>query len=478
MTARESIPRGEGVWSATGWWRQQSVLSASLALAAASLLALWPILHHGFLVVAFDDDAFILDNPYTHALTWQNVWACLTRFYLYDYLPLPMLSYLVEYPFWGLAPAGYHAVNLILHITASVLVFRLAAQLLGRRAGWFAGLLFALHPVQVGPVAVIAQRKTLLATLFVVAALLAYHRYRQGSRAAFPLAVLLYLGACASKSSVVTFPLLLIAYDFWFHRQSIQPAATLPFFALAAGTVALSMASKLGTEVVKGPHGGSYLVNWLAMSRVLWEYLAALVLPLNLSPSYYYHRRAALGVLNWVAAAGLVVVVASTLRWRLRYPLTAFFLTWFFVSLLPVSNLIPIAVLRNDAYLYLPMVGFAMWGGAVLARAGGPSARRWLRPLPYVVIVLLAVLARGYTDVWRNDVTAWTRVLDRHPDAGKAHYMLAAAYARRNDPEPARRLAMRAVELDPSLDVARTLLADLDRPPGSSPLPGAGTETR
>lgn len=456
---------GRGVTVVTNHGRSSLIGGSVIALAAA--VTLHPLVGNGLLVVGFDDDAFILDNPFTHALTWSNAWACVTRFYMYDYLPLPMLSYLIEYPLWGVKPAGYHATNLLLHIIASILVYSLATRLLGQRAGLFAGLVFALHPVQVGPVSVIAQRKTVLATIFVIASLLAYHRSRDGERGAYWLALLCYACACGSKSSVVTFPLLLLAYEYWFRKPRVELADKWPFFALALATVAASMASKVGTEVVKGPHGGDYLTNWLAMSRVLWEYLDALLLPLNLSPSYYYSRREVFDPLYWLAAAAVPLAFASVIGWRRRYPLTCFFLTWFFVSLLPVSNLVPIAVLRNDAYLYLPMVGFAIWAGAGMARAVEGS-RRWLHPLPYVALTLFAFLSWSYSGVWRDDITAWTRVLARHPENANAHVLLAAAYRNTAALVPARDLARRALQLDPSLVRAQVLLAELDRDLGPS----------
>jgi hypothetical protein len=269
---------------------------------------------------------------------------------------------------------------------------------------------------------------------------------------------------------VVTFPLLLLAYDYWF-RERVALADKWPFFALALVTVGIGMGSKLGTEVVKGPHGGSYLTNWLAMSRVLWEYLDALLLPLNLSPTYYYSRAGVFGPLYWLSAAALPLAIAGVVRWRRRFPLTCFFLTWVFVSLLPVSNIVPISVLRNDSYLYLPMVGFAIWAGAGCARAAEHS-RRWIRPLPYAALVLLALLSRDYSWVWCNDVTAWTRVVDRHPGNATAHVLLAVAYERAGALAPAQVLARRALQLDPSVARAQTLLAEIDERLGASSVPG------
>ncbi len=449
--------------------RRRSAVAAAF-IVAVTILALSPVIRNGFLVVGFDDDAFILDNPYIRELSWQNVWLCLSRFYHYDYLPLPMLSYLVEFQCWGTHPAGYHLTNLLLHAANAALLFAVARHALGSpMAALFAGLIFALHPVQMESVSVIAQRKTLLSTAFVLAALLAYQRYRSGRRRWYPAAVVLYLGACASKSSVIPFPFLLLLYDYTLQRARWRFRDKLPFFVLAMVTAAVNAASKVGTAVVKTPQGGSYLATVLAMSRVMWEYVDAMLLPLNLAPGYYYSPKEVFGLLNWAAAGALVLVTAALVRRRRQFPLTSFFAGWVGLCLLPVSNIVPISVLRADRYLYLPMVGFALWAGMGLARLRqwALSAGDWLygltARLPAVAMIVLAVLSWQYAAVWRSDVTAWTRTAVRHPWNARAPYLLAVAYVQRQELDVARRLAVASLQLDPTFDRPRDLLADLER---------------
>ncbi|MFN8627447.1 MAG: hypothetical protein U0587_15905 [Candidatus Binatia bacterium] len=443
---------------------------AGAVIVAAGLAALYPVVGNGFLVVAFDDDGFILDNPSLGALTWHNIWACLSRFYLFDYLPLPLLSYLLESVLWGMNPVGYHAVNLLLHLANAVLVYAIAARALrSQRAALLAGLVFALHPVQMEVVSVVAQRKTLLATALLLGALVAYQGYLAGRRRAYPVALLCYLGACASKSSVVPFPFLLLLYDHTFARSRAMLRDKLPFLLLAIATAAISIFSKAGSEVVKGPHGGNYLATAVAMSRVFWEYLDALLLPVNLSPSYYYSPREVFSPLNCLAVATLAIALVALYCWRRRIPLTVFFVAWFMLSLLPVANIIPIAVLRADRYLYLPMVAFAIWAGAGLAQAqagawvAGSRAQGLVATLPYLFVTLLGVLSWQYAHVWRSDVSVWTRVVERHPWNSRAHYLLAVAYTHDRAWAPARLHATRSLQIDPAFDRPRALLADIAR---------------
>jgi len=83
------------------------------------------------------------------------------------------LTFAANYELHGRAPGGYHIVNLLLHMVASLLVLflsrRLALAAMPDRAPWVAlvaGILFAVHPGHVEAIAPIVGRKELLSTVF------------------------------------------------------------------------------------------------------------------------------------------------------------------------------------------------------------------------------------------------------------------------------------------------------------------------
>lgn len=457
---------------------------AAVLIAAAALLALHGVLNHGFLIVTFDDGPFVSENPLLVPWTWSAAWACVSQFYFHDYLPLPLLSYLVEFQLWGLWPVGYHATNLALHIWTSILVALCCRRALESRvgatwppadaasAGLWAGMVFALHPVQLEVVSLVAQRKSVLAVLFVMAALLSYQRALRGERGRLAISVLWYACACASKSSVVPFPFLLVLYDRYLGERPVRLLDKLPFLLLALITALLSVLSKADVAI-KPPQGGSYLSTALAMSRVAWEYVAALLVPVGLSPSYYYAPQAVFSAWNFAALAGICVAAGALFLLRQRLPLTTFSAAWVAISLLPVSNIVPIAVLRADRYLYLPMVGFALWAGAGLARAGMTTARGRAAGLraavPVVACAALGVSSWQYAAVWQDDVAAWTRVVQRHPWNSRAHYLLGIAQSDAGQ-WPSARLALEtSTTIDPTFAEPHRLLADVYRQLGDAP---------
>src|SRR5581483_639025 len=104
--------------------------------------------------------------------------------------------------------------------------------------------------------------------------------------------------------------------------------------------------------------------------RAMAGYLRLMVLPHPLSAQ---HMLAPTGLrdpallLSLAAVAGALAALAFAVR---RTPRHAFCGLWVFVTLLPVSNVIPIAgTSMAERFAYLPSAGFSMLAAAGIARA-------------------------------------------------------------------------------------------------------------
>src|SRR5262249_19763749 len=132
-----------------------------------------PALHGDFI---WDDDAYVTENTTLRSVDGlRRIW--LEPRSLPQYYPLVHTTFWVEYHLWGLAPFGYHLVNVLLHAFNALLLW-LVARALGIPGAGVAAALFALHPVEVESVAWITERKNVLSGAFYLSALLAYLRFR------------------------------------------------------------------------------------------------------------------------------------------------------------------------------------------------------------------------------------------------------------------------------------------------------------
>src|SRR5512133_342269 len=106
-----------------------------------------------------DDGWAALDNPLVWSL--RNVGRIFTELYGFagdpsvrgPYRPITTLSYALNYAVHGRWTPGFHAVNVALHVAATLLLWALARRVArvalpgrGDRAALLAALLFAVHP--------------------------------------------------------------------------------------------------------------------------------------------------------------------------------------------------------------------------------------------------------------------------------------------------------------------------------------------
>src|SRR6185295_13174956 len=167
--AARRAPREPAVAAAPPWRRALP----ALLLLALTLFAYLPVLQAGTI---WDDDDYVMANallrtPSGLARIWTEPGATP------QYYPLVFSTFWIEYHLWGLEPAGYHLVNVLLHALAAILLWRALARL--RIPGaLFAAALFAVHPVHVESVAWITERKNVLSAVLFLASMLLFFRFR------------------------------------------------------------------------------------------------------------------------------------------------------------------------------------------------------------------------------------------------------------------------------------------------------------
>lgn len=328
-------------------------------------------------------------------------------------------------------PAGYHAVNLALHLIAILLLWDALGRLLPPPARLIATAIFAVHPFQAEPVNYIFARSTLLAAVLCLAALRSWTRGRTW------IAVVWFGAALLAKEECVAFPVLLFLLSLPLSRKSkeLRPIATMFALSFAAGLrvlFAVQATPGSGAGAQAAVTSKSYL---LTEGEVILRYFRMLALPwgFTVDPDISV-AKLWLGLLAWLAVLGLAVLAWRTLH---RSPAGIWFLGGL-ALLLPSSSIFPANDLAADYRMYLPMIGFAAFIGLLLQR---------VRPIylsaAFLVLVYLSFVR---TSVWQTEESLWSDAVEKAPAKIRPRIQLARAV------EPTRALGI--------LEQARQLAPD------------------
>jgi Flp pilus assembly protein TadD len=422
-----------------------------IALTLGTLLLYAPVLFFDF--INWDDPNYVIGNFHLHdGLGWRGLaWSFQTA-YGSHWIPLLWLSYMLDYQFYALNPAGYHASNVLLHLANAVLLFLILRRMTG--ALWRSAMvaaLFAWHPMHVESVAWIAERKDVLSTFFCLLTIWAFLNYAgKGGVGRYVLVLLLFACGLMAKPMLVTLPFVLLLLDWWPLRRFPSetragtmnpgnrscPAKTwrqlilekVPLLLLAAG-------GSLVTAVLQ-MRGGAIpsLAEVPLQSRLLnavvsyWRYIEKIIWPVDLS--VIYPLRPAWPWRDIVTAMILLAAIsAGAVCFRKRRPYWTLGWLWYLGTLVPVIGLVQVgAQAMADRYAYIPSIGlFIMicWGAFDGVQIGVrrldhqilQSLDQWVPGTLCLATLLLCGWATSHQLMyWRDSGTLFSRALALYPD--------------------------------------------------------------
>ena len=355
------------------------------------------------------------------------------------YRPLLQASFALNYAADGYEPRGYHLVSLLLHAGAACLVYRMALGLfLSRPGAWWAGAVFAAHPIHTQAVNYLSSRSELMAAVGVLLALwLAVGAGRTGWGLGAYAA-----GLLAKSAAVVAVPLV---YLTGYARSRRIGRASACFLAVTAVYVlVITSEGFLGRSLAQDvrPWG----VHLITQTKALTLYVKLLVMPVHLSIEQAFEESAT----PWDAAlVGSLVLTGSLLylgfrSWRARQ-VWGLGVLWFYAAL-ALTFLVPLNVLVSEHRLYLAAAGPALVAAAIATR--GLRGARGLA-LGAVALLVMATLTWQRNRVWGDELSLWQDAAQKAPNAFRAQSNLGLALYEAGDMSAARLALERAAQLNP-----------------------------
>jgi len=378
--------------------------------------------------VGWDDEPYVTDNEFVlDGLAGPSIaWAWdFDTAHGGNWHPLTSMSHMLDVELFALNPAGHHAVNVLLHVLNTLLLFGLLFRT--TRALWPAALvaaLFALHPLHVESVAWVSERKDVLSTAFGLGALWAYAAWtRGGGWARYVLALVLFACGLMSKPMLVTWPFVLLLFDHWplgrwpgvsLRRLLLEK---LPFFAVSGASAAITFlvqrtAGAVTSDKVAFPHRlENVLISYV-------RYLGKTFWPDDFTCLYPHTYGLAGNPWPWwgllLGGLFLLAITGLALRSR-RYALVGWL--WYLGTLVPVIGFVQVGSQgMADRYTYVPLIGVFVliaYGGAELART--PRVRRALSVFTALVLVALSARTVVQIGVWRDSRSLFENAMRVEP---------------------------------------------------------------
>ncbi len=428
----------------------------------AAIIVLGFIAYGSMLTAPFrvmDDRISIVENPAIQS--FRNVPAVFREGYFHDqsyYRPLVNLSFMGEYRAFGFNSFFYNLDNLILHILNALLVFLLVSKLTNNATiGFWTGLLFVIHPVQWEAVCNVPGRSILLSAFFVLSSFVLFlESYKHHRGFCLSLVLITFSLGLLCKESTGVLPLVVMAFS---SVDKTKFKRLWPFFIGLAGYLFLRQHFGI-TNVHQTGQPGVLILGFVTFLRSVITDLRLFVFPVDLHydrclPFMLSMRQPqALGTCFFWAAALIILVFC----YRKIHPFILFLMAWFFIELLPVSQLVTSIgvgaghVSTAEHFLYLACV--PVFIGMVMAfRFVKPPLGKFLAGGFLLFLLLTSIEQSIYAS---NEFSMINRSLSFEPNNPRLQAEMAMLSVFRNDIPDAEkhfRLSVKAEPFNPAYHI-------------------------
>jgi len=449
-------------------------------------------LQNGFV---YDDNITIVDN---YLLKNPNNFYMLFSKDYYGYSkeitfrPLITLNYYFDYLLFKLNPMWYHLENVIWHILVVITLYFLAKKIPGysRNCAFFTALLFGVLTIHTEVINITSYREDILMTFFLLLSFVTYlklkmipvsqspnfveagfvpannnpltpvetqciaslQRGRVTTRPAptlFILSLIFYFFSLMSKETAIIFLPLLFLYDFLFegihtpnpsqegNSKKISWKYYIGYFIITVIFFILNfIVMKNPLLLESGFIGNTFSERFLTGINIIGKYLFLLIAPFRLAIDHLITLKRSFIDIEVLLAISviLLLIIFAILFWKTK-PIISFSILFFFIGILPVSNIIVLQNPVGERYLYLPTIGFCLLISYLLFNARfkkiNVGTEQCSVPTLKIGVCLLILLIIYYSILtiyqnrfYKDGYTVWKRVVELYPDSSKGYMNL------------------------------------------------------
>ncbi|MBW2058333.1 MAG: tetratricopeptide repeat protein, partial [Deltaproteobacteria bacterium] len=295
---------------------------------------------------------------------------------------------------------------------------------------------------------------------------------RETKSSLYGLAFLCFVMAVLSKPVAVALPGIMVLFEIsrqkagsrWVLRRALL------FVPMLAGSL-VAIYVLLGAMVESGgiyPYrGGSFLYNLFLVFRLFLLNIKLMTLTVNYSPVYVLLLP---DTISWLSSSAFVLLNLGLLGlavYMFKKTRAVFFAVfWFYITILPSSNIIPISTVLADRYVYLPSFAYCLILALGFERLWSARSRKLSEDFfPALSVMVLILLLAGYSymtviqnRIWKDSFTLWSETLARDPKNTVAMNGLGVLYLENGTNDKALEVLEGAAEINPSDPLIRNNL--------------------
>ena len=385
------------------------------------------------------------------------------------YRPLSIVTFAIEYQFFGLNPVISHALNVLLYALLGLLLFRIFSLFFPKTHNpqlttenpqlttnnWYltlpflATLLFVVHPVHTEVVANVKGRDEIMTLLGALGALYCVFKYVVTDKLHF-----LFFAGCTfflallSKENALTF-LAVIPLSLYFFTKTTPKKIALSMIPLGITAAAylwirylvigyfLSSDGAPITDIMNNPfYGLSINEKFATVFYTLGLYIKLLFFPHPLTHDYYPFQ---IPIINWgdmraifpvllYALLGVLVLIGFRKKTVWAYGIIVYLATLSIVSNIPFT----VGTFMNERFLFMPSIGFCLILAWLLAEKIPAIINTSMAN--YLSIGLLGVFLVGFVAKtidrvpdWKNRMTLNLSGATASPNSARANCFLGTA---------------------------------------------------
>ena len=387
--------------------------------------------------------------------------------------PVANVSFGLNYFFDQYNPVGYHAVNILVHITSGILLYYFVIITLMVNPGllrhghlhavaFFTALIWLVHPLQTQSVTYIVQRMNSMSAMFYLASLLSYIKGRLATEDRkkwlwFIVCLVGWILALGSKEIAASLPFVLLLYEWyvfqhcgtlWLRRNSWFLVSVISVFGLA---VLLYTDFAPFRWILSGYSCRDFtlLERVLTQFRVIVYYVGLIIYPhpsrLSLLHDFGISRSLIDPPSTLICIAAIVVTVLAACWLSRKEPLLSFAVLWFFGNLVIESSVVGLEIIFEHR-IYLPSMLVSLLIVTLCYRYVRNTTMA--TSLLCICVAVLSFWTYQRNTLWNDKIAFWQDCTNKACSDVRAFHNLGNAYLKRDRLDDAAKSYKKALTID------------------------------